>query len=117
MNGLLRLPKLIPQAQLHCIKGLGFAWEYRSLPPIGQDLPSQRWKAAWAILAAMEGLEYLRVELVVINPADHIQWTTTEKQLLMPVRQVTRPKCIELILPFPGNPNLEESANIIIYRE
>ena len=70
----------------------------------------------WGILAAMEGLDYLRVELV-INPVDALHWTMAEEQILKPLRKVTRPRSFELILPFPRNPNINELPHAVVYRK
>ena len=68
------------------------------------------WQRVWVALAAMEGLEWLRVELYLANPFEGVIWTENEWCLWPEVRRVTRPSHWELILPFAANAETREET-------
>lgn len=63
----------------------------------------------WKSLSAMEGLEWLRIELKIsAAPWEAAEWTKLEWTLWDDVKKVTRPSFFELILPFPAAASTQE---------
>jgi hypothetical protein len=118
-QAILLLPKRIPQAHIACITHINLTWEWFCLPinPSSRkhSKAEREWSDTWENLAAMEGLEYLRVALI-IPPMDAIYWIDQEQQLLKCVKRVTAPLRFELTLPFPASPKSEQLPNAIIHR-
>jgi hypothetical protein len=107
---LLYLPARMPQQRLNSIRTLRLRWAIRALPYLRRG-PSQSlayredtlsWERGWSIIASMSGLRDLYVVLLDPSPQDMWErnWVELEEQLLRPVRDVTRPDCFELMLPF-----------------
>lgn len=68
------------------------------------------WVDVWDALAAMEGLKWLRVELVFVWLQQVSEWTERESTLWEGIRKVTRPEHFELILPFPAAASTREAT-------
>lgn len=68
------------------------------------------WVDIWNVLAAMEGLKWLRVELELAQPHQAPEWTEIEWTLWEGIKKVTRPSHFELILPFPAATSTREEA-------
>lgn len=116
---LLHLRKLLLPARVDSITQISFTWECK-LPPNLRgnklDHSAQTWIAVWENLSSMKGLKYLRVELVLINPADAFHWTLEEARMLEPVQKIKRPNLFELILPFPKSPSTGELSHAVVHR-
>lgn len=105
---LLYLPKRLPQPRLNTIRTLRLRWAIRALPYFrrGSSLAyrddTKNWERAWAILASMQGLRDLYVVLVDPSPQKMWErsWLVLEEQLLAPVKDVTKPRWFELMLPY-----------------
>lgn len=69
------------------------------------------WENIWPALAAMEGLQWLTVELTLARTVvDTTYFTELESTMWEPVKKVTRPSHFELILPFPAAPSTREET-------
>lgn len=60
------------------------------------------WLKIWRNLASMEGLRELRAELDITWGWQNV-WTLQEITILEHIKEVTKPKVFELVLPFPSN--------------
>lgn len=68
------------------------------------------WVDIWDALAAMKGLQWLRVELRLSRPLQAPEWTEREWTLWEGIKKVTRPSHFELILPFPAAASTREET-------
>lgn len=66
------------------------------------------WVEVWEALAAMKGLEWLRVELRITQSLWVSEWTRLECTFWELIKKVTRPTHFELILPFPAAASTRE---------
>ena len=110
LTHLLYLPTRLPQQRLNTIRTLRLRWAIRALPYLRRGPThrlayredTQNWERGWSIIAGMTGLRDLYVVLIDPSPQDMWErnWLELEEQLLAPVKEVTRPKWFELLLPF-----------------
>jgi hypothetical protein len=64
----------------------------------GQTL---QWFLIWETLAAMDNLQWLRFEVMLLAHDVYVRWWTANlERVLRPVKMVTKPAHFELILPF-----------------
>jgi len=107
---LLYLPTCIPSQRLNSIRILHLRWAIRALPYLRRG-PRHRlayredtanWERGWEIIASMQGMRDLYVVLTDPSPQGmwETNWLELEEQLLGPVKEVVRPVCAELVLPY-----------------
>lgn len=93
---ILSLPGNIPSERLNVIKTLWFQWHVRQVPH-EKTAERKEWTRVWKIIASLEGLERLRVEILPSVFWEH-EWPIEEKRLLEDTRYVTRPTSFMLEL-------------------
>ena len=115
VHALTILPTRLPLANLALISHVNLEWVVYH--PIYLDKEEKKlskeatlWVGIWKALAAMEGLQWLRVELKFFNPWETEAWTDLEWSLWEGVKKVTRPPHFELILPFPAAASTQEET-------
>jgi hypothetical protein len=83
------LPKLLLPRRLQQITRIFYSWDTGTkFPRLQEDKPdyfTQVWLDTWENLAQMEGLEYVRVEIVFGEPA---VWMDMKERLLESMKQV-----------------------------
>ena len=95
----LSLSSLTLRQQFHAIRNLRFKWRFRDIScPLSQKAEYNR-THVWSVLATMNGLHYLRVNLAITEPGQ--EFAPFDPEILEPLRAVTRPKKFEVRLPFP----------------
>jgi hypothetical protein len=107
------LPILVLPQRIDAIRSLTFHWHLIFTPleilqqqarETNQDNtgPSVTWRQIWHNLSTMNSLHTLDVKLDVLK----VYWGSvnkdTARQLLLPIREVVRPKEFILSLPFPA---------------
>ena len=105
--------KRLPPTHLALISRVNLTWTLYHPLNLKATKPGKdavRWVGIWKALAAMEGLEWLRVELQTTRPWNNWRWTELEWTLWDDVKQVTRPTHFELILPFPAATSTREET-------
>lgn len=115
VHALTIIPKRLPPASLALVTHVNLKWlVYHPiyLNKGEKKLSSEAvlWVEIWKALAAMKGLEWLRVELRFFNPWETEAWTDLEWSLWDGVKKVTRPPHFELILPFPAAASTQEET-------
>jgi hypothetical protein len=78
------------------------SWKPKDVNPYGEERPENRkWSNLWRSLAALEGLRWLRVEMMIPHGYPFVEdWTADVDLVLDPVKMVTRPEYFELSMPF-----------------
>lgn len=62
---------------------------------------SRKWSGLWESLATLQGLKWLRVEMMIPHKYPFVEhWTDDLDLVLEPVKMVTRPDYFELLVPF-----------------
>lgn len=64
---------------------------------------SAEWDQTWQILASMQGLRGLVVELYMVRRWES-QWMNLDSDLFKPTKAVKAPDIFQLIMPFQGCP-------------
>ncbi|PON19213.1 hypothetical protein C2W62_03910 [Candidatus Entotheonella serta] len=114
-GALANLSKRLPAAHLASISRVNLSW-ILSHPLYFEGLKNGKnevlWVATWEALAAMEGLEWLRVEVEIkmFYPREAEEYTEREYTLWELIKKVTRPSHFELILPFPAAESTREET-------
>ena len=108
------MPKRLPATHLALISQVNLKWEiFAPLMLDSRKLNKEEilWVGMWKALAAMEGLEWLSVELRIVAAAwEAEEWTKREWTLWEGVKAVTRSSHFELILPFPAAASTREET-------
>lgn len=107
------MPKRLPATHIASISQINFNWLlyyplYLKKKNTGKD--EMLWVDIWEALAAMEGLEWLRVEVRITEPHRALEWTEREWTFWEMIKKVTRPSHFELILPFPAAASTREET-------
>jgi hypothetical protein len=92
----LALPGRIPSQRLNALNNLWFHWHVRH-PPSENTLERRQWTRVWQILASMEGLKKLRVQIFPFFIWED-DWPYEEKRLMEDTKFVTRPNTFEVDL-------------------
>lgn len=107
------LPILLLPQRIDAIRSLTFLWALR-LDPLHLVEQEAReiypeffgrpgiWKTIWHNISDMKGLQTLNVKLKVWPPGWQSINKETATQLLLPIKEVVRPKEFILSLPFPA---------------
>lgn len=107
------IPKHLPASHVALISQVNLDWELYHPLRLKAKKPGPQevaWAGIWDGLEAMEGLEWLRVELRLAVPPDAPEWTGLEWTLWEAIRKVTRPSHFKLILPFPAAAETREET-------
>ncbi|KAL2206961.1 hypothetical protein CC79DRAFT_1335192 [Sarocladium strictum] len=78
------------------------SWTPKDVNRYGKERPeSRKWSNLWKSLAALQGLRWLRVEMVIPHQYPFVEdWIGDLDLVLDPVKMVTRPEHFELLIPF-----------------
>jgi len=90
---------LLPQ-RINDFRTVRFPWGIQE-PPTEGSPEQEKWSEVWRVIASLEGLKKLRVE---IEPSIRYcyDWSLAEKTLLEDTRKVVRPELFELYLSWGG---------------
>ncbi|KAL8930404.1 MAG: hypothetical protein Q9208_000587 [Pyrenodesmia sp. 3 TL-2023] len=103
----------LPGTHVSHISQINLTWELPwplFLKAKNTDKREILWVDIWDALAAMEGLQWLRVELRLSRPLQAPEWTEREWTLWEAIKNVTRPSHFELVLPFPAAASTREET-------
>jgi len=107
------IPERLPATSVSLISKVNLKWDHYQPVWLTKKKLGKReilWVGVWKALAAMEGLEWLRVELRLVQPLDASIWTDLEWTLWEGIKKVTSPSHFELILPFPAAASTREET-------
>ncbi|KAL2202608.1 hypothetical protein CC79DRAFT_1400916 [Sarocladium strictum] len=115
-RNVLTFAKHVPAAHVAQVTRINLNWElYWPINPRnprrGRDGRVERlWVEVWDAFAAMEGPQWLRVEVELARPYQAPEWKEIEGGLWQGIRKVTRPSYFELVLPWPAAASTDEST-------
>lgn len=107
------LPRLLMAPRINTIRYLCFQWRVAGAPPVlqrggyaskGDRRRNKIWVRMWENLAAMEGLEELRVKLWFSDQSWENLPTADINRLIEPILAVRAPRIFELSLPMHQQP-------------
>ncbi|KUJ10977.1 uncharacterized protein LY89DRAFT_759972 [Mollisia scopiformis] len=96
------LPRKLITQRLNMINDMWLVWHVFKVP-LENTFEKAEWTKVWEIIASMEGLKKVLVQIFPIFLWED-QWPSEEKRLLEDAKLVTRPERFELELGWPEGP-------------